>query len=92
MAKTRERKKADRGVAVVESYQRVFNGPEGQAVLYDMMNTHWVLRSTAIGAKNQFEQAFREGERNAVLRIMTILKVNPQQLRERIEEHDHSVV
>lgn len=77
---------------MIESYQKVFRGPHGEEVLYDLMNTHWILRSTAIGAKDQYEQAFREGERNAVLRILTILKADPKQLRERIEAHAQDMV
>lgn len=92
MAKAKQRVRGERQVDVIESYQHIFRGPHGEQVLYDLMQTHWILRSTMIGAKDQFEQTFREGERNAILRILTILKVDPKQLRERIEANAQDMV
>ncbi len=40
-------------------------------ILKDLKNAHWFMRSTF--NKDPCETAFREGERNVILRIMTII-------------------
>jgi len=80
-------KVARRQVLVVDSYQKVFRGPDGERVLYDLMSKHWILSSTKVQDTDPYELAFREGERNVVLRIMSLLKVNPEQLRERVDAY-----
>lgn len=74
-----------RSVARLSRYQKVFAGPDGRWVLYDLMQAHGVLRSNF--DKDPMVMAAREGERGAILRIMAILKMDPKQLEERIEEH-----
>lgn len=89
--KTRESQVAQRQLRLVESYAHTFKGIHGTEVLFDLMSTHWVLKSTAIGAKDQHDILIREGERNVILRIMTLLKIDPRQLLERIEAHEKSL-
>lgn len=68
----------------VANYQFVFNSEEGKKVLYDMMKTHYVIGSTF--SKDPYEMALKEGERNTVLRILSILKIDPQKLLEDINK------
>lgn len=65
-------------------YQKVFSGPDGRAVLYDLMEYHGILSAHP---KQATEMALKEGERLVVLRILALLKTNPNELMERIEEH-----
>ena len=58
---------------IAAAYRHVFATPEGEIVLEDLMNMHYINRST-------FEQpndpatliAYREGGKNAVLRILAL--------------------
>jgi hypothetical protein len=89
--KSRESQIAQRQLRLVESYAHAFRGVHGQEVLFDLMTNHWVLKSTAIGATSKDDILIREGERNVILRIMTLLKIDPRQLLERIEAHEKSL-
>ena len=64
-------------------YQSVFGTPEGQEVLQDLMHVHYIMKPTF--NIDPTTTAHREGERNAVLRILSILNMSITQLRERIK-------
>jgi len=81
---------ARKGLAKVTDYQTVFNNPVGKNVLMDLMSTHSMMSSTYRGDSVK-DMLIKEGERNVVLRILTILKANTKQLLERIEEHEKDV-
>lgn len=58
--------------ATPEEYYNTFSqSPSGRHVLTDMMKAHHVLSSSF--EPDSYATAFREGERNTVLRILTIL-------------------
>lgn len=76
--------KRKRQVDRVVDYQAVFNTEVGKRVLYDLVKHHNVLNSTF--DKDPHVHAFKEGERNTVLRILTLLKVDPVQLDQLIEK------
>jgi len=84
VAKKRPVKQVDR----LQDYHTLFNTALGKRVLNDMMSTHYVMNSTF--HENPGITALREGERNVVLRILTILKLDLNQIRERIE-HDEKI-
>lgn len=82
-------KAARKSLKRIEAYQALFSTADGTLVLEDLMQTHHMLSSTYTGDATQI--LIREGERNVVLRILTILKTNPKQLLERIEQHEKDV-
>lgn len=82
----RTKKLAQQGAAKVGLYHKVFSGPDGMAVLYDLMMAHGILNSTFRGDVN--EMLIKEGERNVVLRILIMLKADPKLIMERIEAHE----
>jgi hypothetical protein len=84
-----EKRHAKRGVKKLEMYRKVFSGPDGEWVLNDLMSAHSMLNSTFNG--NVRDMLLREGERNVVLRILTILKSSPEDLRERIRLHEQEM-
>jgi hypothetical protein len=88
MAKTRKTV-ARQSVDLVQSYQTAFNTAQGTKVLYDLMDKHGMLHSTF--DPNPYEMARKEGARNVVLRILTIMKTDPQQILQRIEEHEREM-
>jgi hypothetical protein len=77
--------KFQRRSQLVRDYQHVFGSVAGQRVLHDLMHVGHMLRPTYV-VKDRDQMTLREGERNMVLRILTILKTDPEKLREMIEE------
>lgn len=74
---------------VVSSYKHVFKGNEGTTVLHDMMANHFMLKPTF--DTDPLKMAHNEGQRAVILRILTYMKVNPEQLKERIEAYEESL-
>lgn len=82
-------KVARKSLKKIEAYMALFSSANGTLVLEDLMATHHMLGCTYSGDVNQM--LIREGERNVVLRILSILKQDPKQLLERIEQHEKNV-
>jgi hypothetical protein len=78
-AKQLRRKPVNRAV----SYQATFTSVEGEKVLLDLMKNHHMMGSTF--CKDPYDSAFREGERAVVLRILSILKINVEELAKKID-------
>tara|TARA_Y100000356_G_C11042294_1_gene174238 strand:+ start:185 stop:451 length:267 start_codon:yes stop_codon:yes gene_type:complete len=74
-------------------YKAVFSTEEGERVLFDLMKNNFMLAPTFTSCVH--EMALREGSRNAILRILSILKVNPEELRKHITrgmEREHEYI
>jgi hypothetical protein len=71
-------------VSRVKDYKQTFSTSAGKRVLYDLMKTHNIL-SSHFDHSNELKTVFGEGERNVVLRILSILKTNPEKLMAHIE-------
>lgn len=90
MATTPADKKVQaKGLKKVNTYQKVFSGPDGEWVLNDLMAAHGMLSISYRGDVN--DMLIKEGERNAVLRLLKILNVDYVKLRERIKENEQSL-
>lgn len=74
-----------RQIAKLIDYKTVFGSAQGKRVLYDMMKAAHMLETSFV-KKDSHEMAFREGERNNVIRILAILKMDPEKLRQMIQE------
>jgi hypothetical protein len=85
MEQNSQRKKARRVIDQTIHYQSFFATADGEKVLFDLMRTHHVIGST-FSKGDPYETAFKEGERNVVLRILSILKTDVDALKKRIEE------
>lgn len=79
-------KKKNRQLSLTDDYQHVFGSVAGKRVLNDMMAAHHMMGSTFSEVPNL--TYIREGERNVLLRIFTILKLDLSQIRERIENDE----
>ena len=75
-------KKAKKYVETVSAYTNIFRSPDGDIVLTDLMKNHGILSNSYNGDVNQM--LIKEGERNVVLRILHLLKVDINELNERI--------
>lgn len=70
----------------LEAYDLVFKSPAGQIVLLDLMKNHGILSNIYKGDVN--EMLVKEGERNCILRILHILKMDVKTILERIDDED----
>lgn len=73
----------------IQAYRDTFESPQGKKVLLNLISTHGVMTSTF--DKDPQLAAFKEGERNVVLRILSLLKADPQQIRNLIRESDDAL-
>ncbi len=64
-------------------YQAVFNTAEGKRVLYDLMKVHHMTGPLPDRHPGEIHRA--EGERNVVLRILSILNVDSLRLEEKLK-------
>ena len=87
-------KQSERDVSakkLISKYRAVFGSAEGRAVLYDLMKVNFVMSPTIVSNKTDLVLV-HEGQRNAILRILTILKIDPEKLLGTIEEEEGSHV
>jgi len=77
-------KKEAKQVDIVIDYKTVFDSEAGQRVLYDLMRNNYLLSTTYTSNIN--EMALREGSRNSILRIMSILKIDVNKMNELIQK------
>ena len=89
--KTPEQLRAERKFAQLVDYKKTFGSEQGKRVLYDMMNAHFMMAPTNPRTSDPYEMAFNEGQRFVLLRIMTMLKVNPERMNQLIEESNNHV-
>lgn len=78
--------KAKAYASMVEAYQQVFSSEAGKLVLENLKATHGFHQCLFRKDVNALELAFREGERNVVLRIMSFVQVDLKQLHDQITE------
>ena len=72
----------------VTAYQEVFNSAKGKEVLFDLMRSHHMMGSSF--DKDHAEHARREGERNVVLRILSLLQVDAMDLANKYKQLQES--
>jgi hypothetical protein len=61
--------------AIRQAYRTVFATPEGRIVLTDLMTAHYMQSNLPMDTVNNM--IFAEGQRNVVLRILTIIGITP---------------
>jgi len=75
--------------AKLQDYKRVFSTEQGKRVLHDMMLTNYVLNPTWSPGASDKDIYMREGARSVVLKILTILEIDPNKLRELARGEDN---
>jgi hypothetical protein len=78
-------KQEERQEELIKSYKRLFESEDGQVVLYDMMQAGHMLAHNH--SSDPYTSAFKEGERNAILRVLTILETDIHKLREQMKQY-----
>lgn len=81
-------KQAQKSLEKIQNYKDVFESVQGRWVLNDLMAAHGMMSAHPIDPQ---KMAAKEGERTVILRILTLLKTDMNQLRQRMEEHDRSI-
>ena len=61
---------------ILNAYKAIFNTNDGEIVLEDLKRAHYYYTSTATQPLDALNMAMAEGERNTVLRILTLLEYN----------------
>lgn len=90
--KTPEERMIERNVAKLQDYKRVFSSEQGKRVLSDLIASHYMMSSTfSRGPGSEQDMAFKEGQRQVVLRIMTIMDQDPAQVAQAIKESNEYV-
>lgn len=77
----------EKQLAKLQDYRRTFESPHGKKVLYDLMRASNMLSVSHVRG-DPYETAFREGERNMVIRILQVLKMDPKKLEEFIKGNE----
>ena len=70
-----------RSKKVADAYRRIFDCPDGDIVLKDLCKRAGMGRTTFVQG-DPYMSAFNEGQRNAVLTIFNLAKVNMDKLIE----------
>lgn len=85
-----EKQMAKKQLATITYYKNTFSTKQGQRVLYDMIQNGHVLNSTMTQGSSPTDVCVKEGERNAVLRILTTLKMDTKKFYEFINTMEES--
>lgn len=75
-----------RKYATVVNYKAFFSDPIGKKVLLDLVFNHYLRISFDPQNPDLAITAFREGERNVVTRILSIVNMGDEQMEKLIEE------
>lgn len=79
-------------LARASDYKRIFSTEAGQRVIQDLINQHQILRPTYDAKSSDTNlMLIREGERAVILRILSILNVDPAKFLQRIKEIEENV-
>lgn len=68
----------------ISDYKDTFGSPQGQRVLLDMMSAHGMLSPGF--HKDAIEMARMAGERNVILRILSLVNIDMNQMKKMVEE------
>lgn len=66
-------------------YEQIFESEAGKRILADMVRYAHILHPTYVKGDSH-QTAFREGERNMVLRILSIIGQKPEQFIENVND------
>ena len=88
MVQDNRKKMVKKQIARMTDYRNVFGSQQGERVLLNMMDRHYVRGPTVNKNYNPHETFYKEGQRNVVLEILAKLKLDPEEFRRRMEQED----
>lgn len=85
-----KKKRVERTIKLNQDYKQAFTTKQGKAVLLDLLQEHYILRSTYQGVEGDDGrgQSFREGQKHVVLRIMTLMGLDVSEMYLLLKEGD----
>lgn len=81
----RQKEMAKRSLGLYQDYKMTFNSLEGKRVLFDLMKHHNFIKPSFVKG-DPYETAFNEGQRNVILRILTLVDIDITEIKKKIEE------
>lgn len=83
----------DKEITLLQSYQKVFSGPEGKAVLRDLISNSFMTSPTIAGeefglAKADILMSYREGMRGMMLHIFSNLQIKPDEILQELSDEE----
>jgi hypothetical protein len=82
---------AQKAVERTENYKQAFTTVQGKAVLLDLLNEHYMLKTVYQGQEDSIGIAFRDGQRQVLLRILSIMQLDIGEIYMLLKEGDDSV-
>lgn len=74
----------------LKDYRKLFSSDVGKRVLNDLIAQHYVMSSTYVRG-DALDMAFREGQRNVILRIMSVMNYDAEKVDKMIKESNEHV-
>ena len=65
-------------------YKRVFGTEQGKRIMQELIQAHYIMQP--VMNKDPLVMAFKEGQRNVVLRILNILETSEEQMHKLLRE------
>ena len=85
MAKIKD-PQAKKQLGKLKAYQDLFNDPNGEKVIQDLM-TRFGMKTSTFNT-DPYVTAFNEGQRNVVLYILTRMNLDINEIRKQLEARD----
>ena len=82
------REVAQRAVARTENYKQAFSTESGKAVLLDLLAEHYMMKPVFQGTEDAIGIAFRDGQRQVVLRILATMQLDVSEIYMLLKEGD----
>jgi hypothetical protein len=79
----------DEFIALHHKYKDVFGTPDGMDVLADLCKRNHVFDNTVFAPGDPGTTQFKEGRREAVMRILTFMENDPEEAFKRQQEQNH---
>jgi hypothetical protein len=83
-----QKKNLEKSKKLISQYKRLFSTSDGKAVLHDLMLGHHYLNSSTFVPGDPYQSAKNEGSREVVIKIIAILKMDPEKLNEFVTEQE----
>jgi hypothetical protein len=90
--KNTEQERIDKSKKLISQYRKVFGTPDGEAVLYDMMKSNFIMWKTPHVPGDDASTFKNIGKQEVVKQIMHILRIDPEKLIAQINEQEGSHV
>lgn len=79
---------AQKAVERTQKYKQAFTTASGKAVLLDLLSEHYMMKPVFQGTEDAIGIAFRDGQRQVVLRILSIMQLDIGEIYMLLKEGD----